>query len=77
MVFFGFLTQYLTAVTVYMCEPALVMPFLYFTVVFGFLIDHFFFKIEYNSLKIIGMCLASLGLFLKFVSLYWKKGEKK
>lgn len=72
MVMFAFFTQYLFAVALYLCSPALITPFSYFSVIVGFLIDLVVFDAQYNALKVIGMCMASLGLFSKFVTLYIK-----
>ena len=76
MVLFAFLTQYLLAVALYMCSPALITPFSYFSVITGFLIDLLIFHAQYDKLKIIGMCMASFGLFSKFVALYAKTPNK-
>ncbi len=79
LVLFAFLTQYLQAKAMYMSTPALIMPFSYFSVIVGFIIDVFVLDAKYNLMKIIGMMLASFGLFSKFIVLYYdkKKIEKE
>lgn len=69
LVLFAFLTQFTQAKAMYMCTPALLMPFSYVSVIFGFLIDLIVFDAKYNGLKIIGMIMASFGLFSKFLVL--------
>lgn len=41
----------------------------------GIFIDLVIFDAQYNALKVIGMCMASLGLFSKFLALYIKWNE--
>lgn len=72
-VLFAFLTQYLQAKAMYLCSPALIMPFSYFSVIVGFLIDLLVFEAKYNGIMMIGMVMASFGLFSKFVVLYMDK----
>lgn len=77
LVLFAFLTQYLQAKAMYLCSPALILPFSYFTVIMGLIIDVFVFNAKYNGLMIIGMIMASTGLFSKFLLLYVQPDSNK
>lgn len=65
--------QYLTAKAMYLCTPAFIMPFNYVAVIFGVFLDYFFYDAQYNGFIIIGMLMASGGLFSKFVLAYFDK----
>lgn len=69
LVILAFTAQYLRVRSIYLCAPALVMPFNYLTVLLGVLIDTVIFGLHYNGYMVIGMVLASLGLFSKFALL--------
>lgn len=71
MVLFAFLTQFCLARATFMCSPALVMPFSYVSVIAGFIIDILLFDAQYGWVMILGMCMASIGLFSKFIALYF------
>lgn len=77
LVLFAFLTQYLQARAMYLCSPALILPFSYFTVILGLLIDVLVFDARYNWLMVIGMIMASVGLFSKFILLYLQSDQSK
>ena len=66
---FAYLAQYMRVRSVYMCSPALIMPFNYLTVIFGLLFDVLVFGAHYDWKSIIGMTLASAGLLSKFILL--------
>jgi hypothetical protein len=73
MLVFAMGAQYTRAKAYFMCYPALVMPFNFLTIIFGLLIDILVFDSKkYNITIIIGMALASLGLFSKFIILKFK-----
>jgi hypothetical protein len=67
------MTQYFLAKAAYLCSPALIMPFSYISVIVGFVIDILLFDAQYTWLMMIGMVMASIGLFSKFVALYLVK----
>ena len=77
MVIFSFSTQYFQMKAVFLCKPALVMPFSYFSVILGFVLDTLVFDAKYNGLMVVGMVMASVGLFSKFVALYFEQGQKE
>ena len=77
MVIFSFSTQYFQAKAMFLCKPALVMPFSYFSVILGFVLDTLVFDAKYNGLMVIGMVMASVGLFSKFVALYFEQGQQE
>lgn len=70
MITFAFASQYLKAKSVYMCSPALVMPFSYLSVIIGLILDIWIFRSHYDYFAIIGMILSCLGLLSKFVMIY-------
>ena len=43
------------------------MPFGYLSVVFSFFIDIIYYDDDFDLMSIIGMCLTSSGLLLKFM----------
>ena len=47
------------------------MPFGYFSVVLGMILDVFLFNAKYNAIMVVGMVMASIGLFSKFILLYF------
>lgn len=75
MAIFSFASQYLRTKSIYMCSPALVMPFNYFAVIFGLILDILAFNSHYNATIILGMILSCMGLFSKFILLYIRKKE--
>ena len=77
MVIFSFSTQYFQMKAVFLCKPALVMPFSYFSVILGFVLDTLVFDAKYNGLMVVGMVMASVGLFSKFVALYFEQGQQE
>lgn len=77
LVTFAFATQFFQAKSVFLCSPALVMPFSYFSVIFGFVIDALIFNVKYNGLMVIGMVMASVGLFSKFIALYFDDNKRE
>lgn len=74
---FAFSAQYLRVRSIYLCSPALVMPFNYVTVILGVAIDLLVFGSHYNGPIVLGMILASLGLFSKFVLLKIEGANKE
>lgn len=77
MITFAFVSQYLKAKSVYMCSPALVMPFSYLSVIVGLALDIWIFKSHYDTLTIVGMVLSCFGLLSKFVMIYIVKKEQE
>jgi drug/metabolite transporter (DMT)-like permease len=73
MVLLGFMAQYFLAKATFLCSPALIMPFSYISVIIGFVIDILLFDAQYTWLMMIGMIMACIGLFSKFVALYLVK----
>lgn len=73
LVILAFLGQYFKVKSVYMCSPALIMPFNYLTVILGLLIDLVVFDSHYNWMIIMGMALASCGLLSKFIMIKFQK----
>jgi drug/metabolite transporter (DMT)-like permease len=73
LVILAFLAQYFKVKSVYMCSPALIMPFNYLTVILGLLIDLIVFDSHYNWMIIMGMALASCGLLSKFIMIKFQK----
>lgn len=71
MVIFAFGTQFFQAKALFLCKPALILPFSYCSVILGFALDTLLFDAKYNGLKIVGMVMASGGLFSKFIALYF------
>jgi drug/metabolite transporter (DMT)-like permease len=70
-VLFAFGTQFLQTKAMFICSsPALVLPFSYVSVIFGLLLDVLIFDAVYNGLMIVGMIMASAGLFTKFILLH-------
>ena len=69
MTLFAFTTQYLRVKTFYLTSPAMVLPFSYFTVLLGLVVDILFYGAEYNLLMILGISLTSIGLFSKLIVL--------
>lgn len=74
---FAFLNQFYRAKAIFLCSPALVLPFNYLTVIFGVFVDIVFFDSSYSALKIFGMILASFGLFSKFILLYIQNNKEQ
>lgn len=70
---FSFLLQISIAKALYLSSPAVVMPFSYVSVIFGLVIDLVIYDAKYNWLMIIGMVMASGGLFTKFIMLHYDK----
>jgi drug/metabolite transporter (DMT)-like permease len=68
MVIFAFGAQFLQTKAMFLCSsPALILPFSYVSVIFALLLDVFVFGAVYNGLMVIGMAMASVGLFTKFI----------
>lgn len=70
MVVAAFLTQLFQTKSIFLCPPALIMPFNYVSVIVGLLIDVFVLGATYNWLMVVGLIMASAGLFSKFILLY-------
>lgn len=71
LVIVSFLVQLLQTKALYLSSPALIMPFGYFSVVLGMILDVFLFNAKYNAIMVVGMVMASIGLFSKFILLYF------
>jgi drug/metabolite transporter (DMT)-like permease len=71
-VIFALLAQYMIFAATSLKEPSYTMPLGYLAIVVGFLADIAFFKVEFNSLTVIGMLLTSAGLLSKLAM----SGEK-
>lgn len=70
-VLFAFGTQFLQTKAMFICSsPALVLPFSYVSVIFGLLLDVVVFDAKYNGLMVVGLIMASAGLFTKFILLH-------
>ena len=77
MVVFALFNQFFRTKAIYLCTPALVLPFNYLTIIFGVFLDIFFFGETYGGLKLFGILLASFGLFSKFILLYMHQHQSK
>ena len=69
MCIFAYLTQLFRTKRIYLCSPALVMPFNYLNVILGLIVDILVFNAHYNWIIVLGMILASAGLLSKFIIL--------
>lgn len=70
---FSFMLQIFVAKAMYLSSPAVIMPFSYVSVIFGLVIDLIIYDAQYNGLMIVGMIMASGGLFTKFIMAYFDK----
>jgi hypothetical protein len=74
---FAYLAQWFRVKSIFLCTPALVLPFNYLNVILGLLVDILIFNSHYNWIIIVGMGLSSAGLFSKFILLKINQEKKK
>lgn len=64
---FGYLTQNLSARSLFLKKPSIIMPFWYINTVIGFVIDVVYFGDSFDWMSILGMMLTSSGLLMKLL----------
>lgn len=67
MIFFNALVQILIYKAVFLRDPSAVLPFQYSGVVFGLLVDYYYFGEKINLINITGVLLTSIGLISKLL----------